>query len=189
MSKWGLLVILCLLLPLPVFAQVGGAGSGGGSALNSVGEALFTSSGTWTVPSGVSTIVLTGCGGGGGGAGGHTADPGGGGGGGSSAVCVSTMPVMVTPGATLTITIGGGGNGGAAGANGSPGLDTTIAGTTLGTIIFPGTLFNATFGTAANGGSGGRNHMLTSSAVGGTGAGASAGADEAKGTCGDAWRA
>lgn len=42
----------------------------------------FTSTGSFVVPNGVSTVYLTGCGAGGGGGGGHTADPGGGGGGG-----------------------------------------------------------------------------------------------------------
>ena len=173
-TKWIVRALLSALLLIPSIASaIGGLTREAGAVNESVTESVFTSSGTLDLPSSVTTIYVSGCGGGGGGAGGHTADPGGGGGGGGSAVCVSEMPVMVTPGAALTVTIGNGGSGGAAGANGSPGSDTTIAGTAIGTVVLSGTLFNPTFGTAANGGNGGRNHMLTSSAAGGSGAGAS----------------
>ena len=53
MSKWGLLVILCLLLPLPVFAQVGGAGGGSGVSITSFGAT--TSVSVLTIASGVTT--------------------------------------------------------------------------------------------------------------------------------------
>lgn len=64
-----IVVLGVLLATWPAFAAGVLTPAAGGVSPSSGGEALFTSSGTWTVPSGVSTIVLTGCGGGGGGAG------------------------------------------------------------------------------------------------------------------------
>jgi hypothetical protein len=82
---------------------------------------IFTSNGTWTCPTNVYNVILTGFGGGGGGAGGKNNSYGGGGGGGALPGC-SIAPV--TPGNTYSITIGGGGAGGAANADGSPGQPT-----------------------------------------------------------------
>lgn len=50
MSKWGLLVILCLLLPLPVFAQVGGAGGGRGGSVTAITVASAVTTDTTTTP-------------------------------------------------------------------------------------------------------------------------------------------
>lgn len=94
----------------------------------------FDANGTFTVPLGVTSVLLYGCGGGGGGGGGKTANgavtdewsTGGSGGGG--AVQVKTMAVT-TPGASVAVTIGGGGLGGAAGVSGSDGSDTSFGST------------------------------------------------------------
>lgn len=80
---------------------------------------LYTSSGTWRVPPGVTKVLVTGCGGGGGGGRGY---PGGwtgpaGGGGGAGAVALDRLIEGIIPGSTISITIGSGGasqsNGGA----------------------------------------------------------------------------
>jgi hypothetical protein len=68
---------------------------------------VFTSSGTFTVPAGVNSIRVCVVGGGGGGGGGHS------GGGGSGHVRTGTY--SVSPGQSISITVGAGGNGGAGG--------------------------------------------------------------------------
>lgn len=78
---------------------------------------VYDSSGSYTVPAGVSNIKVTAWGGGGGG--GSRSTNGGGGGGGAGAYSYAEIPV--TQGQVVTITIG---NGGAAGAAGG---DTTVA--------------------------------------------------------------
>lgn len=90
----------------------------------------------WTVPDGVSFLMLFGCGGGGGGAGAKGYDLGGftpyltGGAGGSAALPV-WIGKSVSPLAIIPVTIGGGGVGGAAGANGGDGANTTFGGVTF----------------------------------------------------------
>lgn len=75
---------------------------------------VFSSSGTFTVPAGVKIIKVTvvGAGGGGGGVTGNYASPGGGGGGGGAAIKTISG---VTPGDTVTVTVGVGGIAGTAG--------------------------------------------------------------------------
>lgn len=91
---------------------------------------LFTSSGTFTAPTGVTTVFLTMCGGGGGGGGSGSATRSGGGGGGLSCYRVA---YTVVAGNNYTVTVGAGGAGGAGGGanNGSTGgassFDTTIS--------------------------------------------------------------
>ena len=88
------------------------------------GYQLFTTSGTFTVPTGVTSVYVTMCGGGGGGGGGDGASwAGAGGGGGGSYV---NKQLTVTPGTGYTITIGAGGSGGAINANGSAGGSTSF---------------------------------------------------------------
>ena len=84
-------------------------------------KAVFTANGTFTVPSAVTTLWISGCAGGGGGGGGGgnvgstgNAGSGGGGGGGGGQPVIKT-PVSVSPGDSISITIGAGGAGGAAG--------------------------------------------------------------------------
>lgn len=85
---------------------------------------LFESSGTFTVPPLVKTVVLTGCAAGGGGGGPATdGTPGGGGGGGEG---IFKRDLAVTPGAVITVTIGAGGAGGNTGQNGAAGGNTTF---------------------------------------------------------------
>lgn len=79
---------------------------------------VFNSSGTFTVPTGITKIMVELWGGGGGGGGGGSSDTtitsggkGGGGGGGGYVKDILT----VSPGASITVTIGNGGNGGSGG--------------------------------------------------------------------------
>lgn len=89
---------------------------------------VFTSTGTWTAPSGCNAVELF-LVGGGGGAGcavttGTNAHEGGGGGGGGE---VLKTFISVTPGTTYTVTIGSGGSGAtSSGAAGSVGSDSTF---------------------------------------------------------------
>lgn len=88
------------------------------------GMQMYNMPGTfsWTVPAGVTKILISGCGGGGGGGGSgggsSTNRSGGAGGGGAGKAQLPTLR-SVTPGTTLSITIGAGGNGGARGSSGS----------------------------------------------------------------------
>lgn len=81
----------------------------------------------WTVPMGVTEIILDACAGGGGGGGGFSGgSPGGGGG--ASGRAVKTNPIVVTPGSTLAITCGAAGSAGALSGAGGTGGDTIIDG-------------------------------------------------------------
>lgn len=167
-------VLFVLLLCAPsVWAQAVGTAAAGNPGSRFYSQAFTTvGANTFVVPTGVNVIFLTGCGAGGGGGGGHTADPGGGGGGGGSGVCVSRMPVGVTPGSSLTITIGTAGLGGAVGAAGGiVSTNTTIAGLPYGTMTILGASIAAGTGTVTNGGAGGGN-ANQGGGVTGTGAGA-----------------
>lgn len=84
--------------------------------------AVIESTGTWTVPPGVTAAKITVVGGGGGGGGGRGGHGGGGGG--------TAMKYMagLTPGATLAISIGAGGPGGVPQNSGSAGESTSIVG-------------------------------------------------------------
>ena len=88
---------------------------------------IFQSSSSWTVPTGISTIYVTGCGGGGAGAqyNSSTLTHGAGGGGAGSAILAA---VLVTAGQTYNITIGAGGVAsiGNTGASGASGADTSM---------------------------------------------------------------
>lgn len=82
----------------------------------------FTASGTFIVPTGVTRVWVTGCAAGGNGGSGSstTTTPGGGGGGGQGASCIKKA-IAVTPGASITVTIG------AVGANTTFGALLTLA--------------------------------------------------------------
>lgn len=117
------------------------------------GFQIFTASGTFTVPAGVTEVVVEVWGGGGGGGGGTSTSNGGsgGGGGGYSLKHITGL----TPGGTVAVTVGAGGGGGAYGVNGSPG----------GTSSFGAHC-------SATGGSGGLSTATATSGVdGGVGAG------------------
>lgn len=113
----------------------------------------FISSGTFTVPAGVTSVTVQAWGAGGGGGARRTSSDGGGGGGGGG---FRGGILTVSPGNTISITIGNGGNGGNAnGVNGSNG-NATIITHSSGTIT-------------ASGGNGGN----ASTGMGGNGAGGS----------------
>jgi hypothetical protein len=92
-----------------------------------VGQTAYTTAGTFTftVPTNVTSISAVCVGGGGGGAGGETGRDDGVQGGAGGALCYGTIPV--TPGESLTITVGAGGNGGDSGGDGGTGGTTTIS--------------------------------------------------------------
>lgn len=102
-------------------------------------EKMFTSSGSWTCPTGITQIYVDAAAGGGGGYGVSGSSTGGAGGGGGSAL--AGAPYTVVPGTAYPVTIGAGGAGGAAGGN---------AGAAGGTTSF-GTLFSLTGGGGATG--------------------------------------
>lgn len=146
----------------------------------SAATASFTSSDTWEVPAGVSSIdvIVVGGGAGGGGGGGgnpmgvpyYTASRGGGGGGGSG-YKTEQNSVSVTPGQTLTITVGSGGSGGSGGAKGYNGVDgndggqSSITGTGV-SVTANGGVKGLT-GSAAAGGTGGAGGNAGSTGTGG----------------------
>ncbi|CAB4240581.1 hypothetical protein UFOVP38_16 [uncultured Caudovirales phage] len=86
-----------------------------GTTWNSVssGQQVFTSSGTFTIPTGITKCKVTVVGGGGGGAGFSSSPSGGGGGGGGTAI---TWLTGLTPGNTIVVTVGSGGGASAAGS-------------------------------------------------------------------------
>lgn len=133
----------------PSWTTIGG---GGGSTTY---KAIFTSSGTWTVPVTVTptTIVkITSVGAGGGGATGTSGGLGGGGGGGAGATCVQWID-GTTLGATVAITVGVGG---------APGVGSSSNGVNGGNTVF------GAFHTAG-GGVGGAGNAVTTGGNGGTG--------------------
>jgi len=84
---------------------------------------------TWVVPEGVRMLMISGVGGGSGGTGGtNNATTTGGGGGGGPGLSMVYAPVFVTPGASLTITLGAGGTGGTPTTGATNGGDTTVSG-------------------------------------------------------------
>lgn len=97
---------------------------------------LFTSSGTFTAPAGITKVYVTMVGGGGGGGGNASTANGGGGGGAGAAVINYPMTVVPASGYTVTINAGGAGGssgGGAAGAGGTTVFDTiTVLGGSAG---------------------------------------------------------
>jgi hypothetical protein len=114
-------------------------------------EQLFTSSGTWTAPTGVTQVQIVVIGGGGGGAGydfGGAADGGNGGVGG-----LATGNVTVVPGTAYTITVGTGGTGGATNANGTAG-GTSSVGALMSATGGGGGILGGTAGAAGAGSSG-----------------------------------
>jgi hypothetical protein len=80
----------------------------GGSTGSGTFAQVFTSSGTFTVPAGVTAVKVTVIGGGGGGMGWGANYSGGGGGGGVAVKYITSL----TPGSAISVTVGSGGNGG-----------------------------------------------------------------------------
>ena len=146
------------------------------------GIARFTSSGTFTVPTGVTTIYVSGCaGGGGGGAGAGNNNGqsslvgGGGGGGGGAGQSVLKQSFSVTSGATITVTIGAAGTAGAGGVVGAGGAGGAGGNTTL----TGGASLTLTGGTGGSGGA-----AVVSNAIGQGGGGGSGGAGFPNGSAG-----
>ena len=141
---------------------------------------LFTSSTMWVVPADVGCIWVDGCGGGGGGGGGDST-PGGGGGGGCAGFPCQQLPLAVTPGETLTLTIGAGGAGGAVGQNGVVGGETTLATASDPLAVYLPGGGNGFKGANPNGGDGGGDFpasywgSIMAYAAGGAAGGASGG--------------
>ncbi len=105
---------------------------------------VFTASGSYQVPAFVTTLWVSGVAGGGGGGGGNmlaTASQGAGGGGGWSGEPIIKQPIAVTPGHTLSVTLGAGGAGGAGAGvlqnagNGAIGGNTVLVDSTSGTTL------------------------------------------------------
>lgn len=138
-----------------------------------VGQQAYTSAGTntFTVPAGCTSISAVCIGGGGGGAGsdGQPRNQGNTGGGGG-ALAYGTIPV--TPGETLTVTVGSGGNAGANGGGaGGTGGDTTISrGATV--LIRGGGGGGGTYRGTAGGSAGTRTYDASVTSTGGGDGGA-----------------
>lgn len=102
-------------------------------------DVVFLASNTWLVPANVTEILIEGTGaGGGGGSGGGLGSTGGEGG---KAGKYAIRRLAVTPGDTLTITIGAGGIGGTFSVNfqpGNAGGDTTVGSLSAGTLTWKG---------------------------------------------------
>jgi hypothetical protein len=147
------------------------------------GKQRFTSGGTFTVPLGVTTVWVSGCGPGGGGGGGNAGTNGGGGGGGGA--CTMGEAVSVTPGDAITVTIGTGGGGGASGGNGSAGSAATTFGGLLSLAAGAAGAFAGTGGAGGTGGGtggAGYGQSGTDNSFGGSGGGGLFGTGGAGGT-------
>jgi hypothetical protein len=134
------------------------------------GVARFTSSGSFIVPAGVTTLFISGCGGGGGGGaggGGANTGYGAGGAGGSGGQPGVRAPVSVTPGMALNVVIGAAGAAGAkagngiGGGSGGSGGATTLTGSGFSTVTLVG-------GGGGNGGTNGSVNVSGGSPSGNT---------------------
>ena len=92
---------------------------------NTVVSQVFTESGTFIVPSGVTEVILTMVGGGGGGGGSNTGANSAGGGGGAGEALINKI-FTVTPEAELTVTVGNGGTCPATTSDGNVGETTSF---------------------------------------------------------------
>lgn len=160
------------------------ASSSSGAAPLQVEQFTSTGSSSFVVPSeaggdaaDVNVIYLSGCGGGGGGGGGFSGGAtAGGGGGGGPAPMIWLLPVLVTPGSTLTTFVGSGGASGAAGTDGGDGTESYISGAGIlspfkngSNQILMGYGLKGKAGASGSGGDGGGAMMAsTASAVYGT---------------------
>lgn len=113
------------------------------------GSQLFTTSGTFTAPSGITKVFLTGIGAGGGGSGCNGGSGGGGGGGSGSYIVL--LPYVVTPLSSYTVTLNSGGSGSV-----NENIDASSGGTTIfDTIVLNGGGGGTGSGSGNNGGAGG----------------------------------
>jgi hypothetical protein len=161
----------------PIAGSLNGflAGYGAGGQQTTV---TLSGAGNFTVPAGITSIIVKCWGGGAGGAGAANAPTGGGEGGGGGAYASSTL--TVTPLASIPYSVGAGGAGGAANTLGSDGHDTTwntstvVAkkglAATIGSVGLGGTAAASTGTTKHSGGNGG-----AATGTGGSGGGGSGG--------------
>lgn len=112
-----------------------------------INEQRFTSSGSWTVPTGVTAVWVEVRGGGGGGGSGTNSWGGGGG-------RLTMTQVTVTPGNSVTVTIGGGGAGGSA-SIGTDGSQSAFGATTAAGGAGGGRTTSGGTGSGPGGGNGG----------------------------------
>jgi len=154
----------------------------------------FTSSGTFVVPAGVTTVQVEAWGGGGAG-GGTNSSANRGGGGGAGGSFTRNTSVAVTPGASITVTVGAGGAGVSNGNGGAGGTSTFLGvsavGGAGGNVGNSTTNYGAgaptTVGVTLNGGAGSAASSGTSnSGAGGGGSGNTTGGSAASGTTGGA---
>lgn len=132
---------------------------------------VFTSSGTFTIPTGVTAIKVTLVGGGGGGGGGSGVRPTGGGGGGAIGFLTG-----LTAGGTLAVTVGAAGSAGASNGSGSGGTGGTSS-------VASGTQTISTI--SATGGSGGQGSGIGGNwGTGGSGSGGAFNMTGGGGSCG-----
>ena len=156
-------------------AFVASALSLGGKVPNN--SQTFTSSGTFTVPTGVTSIMIVGshAGAGAGGAGGGSTS-GGDGGGGAASVFSAPKILSVTPSQTIVITLGAGGAGGAGGVgtSGVGGAGGFGGNTNIGTFAlnFFGSIASGAGGAAGGAGGGGGGTAGGAAGSGGTAGGA-----------------
>jgi hypothetical protein len=138
-----------------------------GAAAVGIRSQVFTSSGTFTIPTGITSLKVTVIGGGGGGGGGTSDGAGSGGIGGSGGTSGGAIRYLtgLTSGLTLAVTVGAGGTAGGGGGTGGAGGTSSIAsGTqTITTTSCPG-------GTAGIGGTSDTNGAsgTNSTGTGGT---------------------
>jgi len=147
---------------------------------------LFTTSGTWTKPSGCRTVQIVCIGAGGGGGSGHAAasgNRGGGGGGGGGGITELTYRAVALPG-SLTVTVGTGGTGGAgvsATNNGNPGTAGGTSSVSASGITYASAA-GGNFGAGGTNSGGAGGAALTINALWLGGAGGAGGAGAAVGT-------
>jgi hypothetical protein len=147
---------------------------------------LFTTSGTWTKPSGCRTVQIVCIGAGGGGGSGHASSSGGrggGGGGGGGGITELTYRAVALPG-SLTVTVGTGGTGGAgvsATTNGNPGTAGGTSSVSASGITYASAA-GGNFGAGGTNSGGAGGAALTINALWLGGAGGAGGAGAAVGT-------
>ena len=130
-----------------------------GSNVHGQSPSIYTSSGTWTCPAGVTSVTVEAWGGGGSGKTSSSTKGYAGGGGGGGAYSIRNT-VAVTAGTTYTITVGSGGTANNTGTNTSGGASTATFGST--TITAAGGAVGGALSYNSPGGSGG----LASSSIG-----------------------
>jgi hypothetical protein len=185
-SSWGgagaYVLLSCDSAPLQVAPALKSGQAVTLAQLQNRGAQLFSANNSFTVPAGITSVLVTLCGGGGGGAAYFDVSSAGAGGGGGAAGI--KVPVSVTPGQVITVTVGAAGSGGqVSGANGTAGGASSFgalvsaAGGGGGVSAGVGGSAGAASGAVVAGGTGqAYNPAATSSEQGGAGGGSAFGA-------------